>query len=112
MYTPPVSAPYDTLVRILLHLQVPAHRIGYTQLCEAIPRFAQDTTQSITKDVYPYVAAQLGYPDWRAVESAIRDVIADTWENGNRDAWESYFPGYTSAPSNKRFIATLAEYLK
>lgn len=112
MNTPTVSDSYDMVVRILLHFHPPVHRIGYKQLCCAISRFAQDPTQSLSKDLYPYIAEQMGYPDWRAIETAIRGVIADAWRNGNREAWTYYFPDLTCAPSNKRFIATLAEYIQ
>lgn len=112
MNTASLTAHSDTISRILLHFQFPVHRIGYKQLCCAISRFAQDPTQSLSKDLYPYIAEQMGYPDWRAIETAIRGVIADAWRNGNREAWTYYFPGLTCAPSNKRFIATLAEYIQ
>lgn len=102
----------DSVGHILFLLQIPVHRIGYKQLCVAIPRFAQDTTQSLSKDIYPYVADSLGYVSWQAVERAIRDAIADAWENGNREVWAMYFPGCAAAPTNKRFIATLAEHIE
>lgn len=111
MYLPTV-VPEDVICHILLSLQFPAHRIGFQQLCLAIPQFARDTTQSLTKDLYPYIAKAMGYEDWRAVEHSIRDVIAKAWEKGDRQIWELYFPGAETAPSNKRFIATMARFIR
>lgn len=106
--TPPAQ---DTIRQMLRELSVPIHRTGYRQLCIAIPRFAQDSSQSLTKELYPYVAAQLGCADWRTVEHSIRVVILDAWQRRNPKVWEKYFPGAQKPPSNKQFIATLAEFL-
>lgn len=96
---------------ILMELSVPPHRIGYLQLTLAIPLFKKDKQQSMATDLYPTIAAHLGYPDWRAVEHAIRDVIVYAWEHRNQKTWDKYFPNCTEIPSNKRFIATIAEYI-
>lgn len=97
----------------MLHeLGFPAHRIGYKQLCIAIPRYAQDSTQSIIKELYPYIAVIFGYTGWCAVEHAMRCAIHDAWFNCDPDIWEEYFPNSRKPPSNKLFIATLAERLE
>lgn len=97
----------------MLHeLGFPIHRLGYKQLCIAIPRFAMDDTQSLTKDLYPYLATYFAYSDWRAAESAIRDVIVAVWADRDPAVWGKYFPNLKKPPSNKQFIATLAERLK
>ena len=97
----------------MLHdLVFPIHRFGYEQLIVAISRYAQGDILSMTKELYPYVAKHFGYTDWRAIEHAIRTVITDTWGVRDSDIWESYFPRYQKAPSNKQFIATLAERLQ
>ncbi|MBQ6852078.1 MAG: sporulation initiation factor Spo0A C-terminal domain-containing protein [Oscillospiraceae bacterium] len=101
-----------TTARILLELSIPAHRMGYLQLCIAIPAFAGNKQQSMAKELYPSVADAVGCLDWRAVEHAIRTVIADAWKRRNPEIWAQYFPGSQRAPSNKQFIATLAEYLE
>jgi len=96
----------------MLHeLALPIHRRGYSCLCIGIPHFATDRTQSLSKELYPFIAAYYGYSDWHAVESAIRDVILTAWENRNPAVWEKYFPNQSRVPSNKQFIATLAERL-
>ena len=58
------------------------------------------------------VAKELGYPDWRAVEFAIRRAILWAWEHRDDALWETYFPGLTKAPTNKQFIAALALRIK
>lgn len=97
----------------MLHeLGFPSHRLGYKQLCIAIPRFSANDTQCLTKELYPYLAKRYSYPDWRAAESAIRDVIVGVWAERDPAVWDKYFPNLKKAPSNKQFIATLAERLK
>lgn len=96
----------------MLHeLGVPVHRVGYPQLCVGIPRFAENKTQSLTKDLYPYIADHFGHFDWRSTEHAMRLAILHAWDHGDPAAWAKYFPGLQKAPSNKLFISTLAEYL-
>lgn len=98
--------------RMLLELGVGVHRMGYGQLCLAVPRYAEDLTQCLTKDTYPYVARQLGCTDGRAVEHAIRMAILDAWDRRDPAVWDSYFPCGEKPPSNKQFIATLAAFLQ
>ena len=105
----PITAFFDH-TRVILHeLGVPVHRNGYRQLGVAIPCFALDDTQSLSKELYPYVAARFGHTDWRCVEHAIRLVILDAWDRRDPEVWEQYFPNCRKPPSNKQFIATLAE---
>lgn len=99
-------------IKMLHELQIGIHRLGYRQLFIAIPCYALDNNQSLSKELYPYVAEYYGYKDWHPVEHAIRVAIIDAWEHRDPFTWEYYFPGSKKAPSNKRFIATLAERLK
>lgn len=98
--------------RMLHELQVGVHRNGYRQLVIIIPRFALDESQSLTKEVYPYAADYFGYTSWQPVEHAVRIAILDAWKRCDPAVWEQYFPGMKKPPSNKQFIATLAERLK
>ena len=108
MYTPSESQ-----VRIMLReLGIAVHRRGYRQLCIGIPLYARDVTQSLTKELYPTIARELGYPDWRSVERAIRSAICDAWGNSRSAVWAAYFPDAGKPPSNKEFIATLAERIQ
>ena len=97
---------------MLADLGIPPHRIGYKILCVAIPQFALDDSQSLTKELYPALAEYFGYTTWQPVEHAIREVISDAWEHGNRAGWELYFPSFDKAPSNKAFISALAKFLE
>ena len=96
----------------LRQLNTPVYLSGYRCLCVAIPVFVQDISQSMCNELYPAVAKELGYMDWRAVEFAIRRAIMSAWEHRDQRIWEEYFPGATRTPTNKQFIATLAQRIK
>lgn len=96
---------------MLLELHVPIHRVGFEQLCIAIPCFARDPAQSLSKELYPQVAEHFGNADWRSVERAIREAIYYAWNHGDPAVWEAYFPGQLTAPSNRLFIITLSRRL-
>ncbi len=99
-------------IQMLRELRIGIHRLGYRQLFIAIPCYAMDDMQSLSKELYPYIAEYFGYSDWHPVEHAIRVAIVDAWEHRDPIVWEYYFPGSKKPPSNKQFIATLAERLK
>ena len=106
-------APAQEMTRQMLQeLGIPANRIGYRFLCAAIPCYAQDSNQSVTKELYPAIGPAFGYSNGCAVERAIRGVILDATEHNETDVWKQYFPRCHKAPSNSLFIATLAECLK
>lgn len=96
----------------LIELGIPINRVGFQYLCIAIPAYAKDSMQSLTKELYPAIGIQFGYPNGYAVERAIRNVIVEAWEHGSADTWAQCFPWCSKAPSNSLFIATLAERLK
>ena len=100
------------IIEILMELGFPAHRVGFGQLCRAVERYALDSSQLLSKELYPAIAQELGYYDWRAVEHSIRDVIVSAWKRRDAATWGKYFPGCRKAPSNKRFVATLAQFLR
>ena len=108
----PAAPPQEQTAQMLHEIGISVHRHGYAQLCIGIPRFAQDSTQCLFKELYPYIAKELNCTDCRAVERAIRSVISDGWQRRDPDVWGSYFPGSARPPSNKLFIATLAERLR
>ena len=112
--TPTDQTTYDQqeLTICMLHeLCFAVHRSGYKQLCVAIPRYAQNNIQSVTKSLYPYVAAHFD-TDWQAVEHSIRFAVHCAWNQRDPEVWDRYFPHSKKAPSNKEFIATLAERLR
>ena len=101
-----------TTVKIILHeLGIPVHRIGFRFLCMAEICYCINDRQSLTKELYPAVAEYFGYTDWHPVEHAIRQVILQAWTSQNSTAWCYYFPYCKKPPSNKLFLATIAEHL-
>lgn len=106
------NAQQETVIQLLHLLGIGIHRLGYQYLRSAIVRFAADDTQSLSKELYPDIAEQFGIADWRSVERAIRAVILDAWENRNEAVWEPYFPNRKKAPTNKQFLAVLAECIQ
>ena len=95
--------------QLLWELGFPPHTMGYKQLCIAIPLYGKDREQSLSCNLYPAVAEVFHLRDSRAVERAIRTAITKAWQN--QAGWERYFPGHTKPPSNKVFIAAMAEQL-
>ena len=107
-----ISLQRESTCGLLHELQIRIHRIGYRHLVILIPCYALDADQSLTKELYPYVAEHFWYSSWQPVEHAVRIAIQDAWERRDPAVWEKYFPGMKKPPSNKQFIATLAERIK
>lgn len=107
-----IQSPFRSAAARLLHtLSFPVHRLGYKHLTSALARFAENDRQSLTKEIYPAVGREFGCTGG-AVEHAIRMVIVDAWCCRDCRVWDGYFPNRTTAPSNKVFLAVLAEYLQ
>jgi len=99
-------------IAMLHELSLGVHRLGYKYLTVAVPRYYLDDSQSLSKELYPYVAEVFGCTDWHSVERSIRAVILDARKAGNEAVWAQYFPGSRKPPSNKAFLAVLAERLR
>lgn len=116
-YTAPTAHadPSASAVHHLHLLNVPTHLDGYRQLCLALPMFAQNPQQLLTKELYPAVARLCGCPDGRAVEHSIRKAIHAAWRQKDNAIWRKYFtlhPGKKNAcPTNKEFLCRLVEIL-
>lgn len=97
-------------------LHIPSHLDGYRQLCLALPMFARDPHQRITKDLYPQIAKLSGCNDLRNVEHSIRKAIRAAWLHRDNAVWRKYFAfsshGTIPCPTNKAFISRLAELLR
>lgn len=108
--------PRDQASLLLYSLGVPVHLEGYTILRLAIPLFAADPTQRLSKDLYPATAKQLGDMDIRSIEHAIRTCIKAAWKRSNIFSWQKFFPldsnGDLPCPNNLKFIKTLAEHIR
>ena len=106
---------HAAVVHHLRLLNIPHHLDGYRQLCIAIPLFAENPHQFLTKELYPAVAKQYGSKDGRLVEHSIRKAIHDGWMQRDVAVWRKYFPlnvyGSHTCPSNKVFLCVLAELL-
>ena len=113
----PVSA--DLQSRTIHHLHqlgFPVHLDGYKQLCVALPLFARNPQQLLTKELYPAIAKQFDHKDIRAVERSIRKAIRDTWKCRDNATWRKYFSfnsqGYIPCPTTKEFLCRIAEILR
>ena len=104
---------------MLLALGVPVRLKGYGYLREAVVIMAKNPGQSITKELYPAVAAAFRTENARVdrdrVERCIRNAIAIAWKKRDPQVWGLYFPnqedGSGRGPTNGDFIARLAEAL-
>lgn len=103
---------YNPTIVLLHELGLSTHRLGYKYLTVAIPCYVQDGEQSLSKEIYPYVGRCFHFAHWRSVERSIRSVITDGWEHRDPEVWERYFPRQEKAPTNKQFMAVLAERLR
>lgn len=119
---PPVFArpdPKTYVSNVLLSLGVPTKLKGYGYLREAILLMAQDPTQSITKVLYPGVAAIYKKENVRIeakhVERSIRSAIEKAWDRRDEALWRMYFApdggGSLRRPSNGAFISRLSDSL-
>lgn len=100
---------------ILMALGIRTRLNGYRYLREGIILMAKKPGQSMTKELYPGVAAICGCKG-RHVERSSRTAIESAWENRDRAAWSVYFaPGgewEQECPSNGAFISRLADVLR
>lgn len=104
---------HEATITMLHELGISIHRLGYVYLSIAVPYFATNNAQSLSKELYPYVAKQLDkYTNWYAVERSIRTVVLAAWNRRDPVVWERYFPRYKKVPTNKQFIAVLAERIR
>jgi len=110
---PDVRVPSTKQETVSVHLRilgVPRHG-GFDDLRVGTPLFAQDPDQSMTKEFYPAVAALRGRSNWKQVEKAIRTAKLAAYRNRNDAVWKEYFPDTSECPTNKDFIARLAEFV-
>ena len=109
------SDAHTWVVRHLHALKIPTHLDGYRQLYLALPLFAENPLQLLTKELYPAVADLCCCKDSRAVEHSIRKAIQAAWKNRDNAVWSKYFTGSCAVqeecPTNKEFLCRLAEIL-
>lgn len=114
---PPVISrpdPQVSVSNLLLVLGIGSNRKGYHYLRAAIPLYAKDPSQSMTKELYPDVA-KICQSDAKRVERSMRDAIEKAWENRDDQIWKLYFAsgssGEVQKPTNSVFISRLADCL-
>lgn len=102
--------------RFLRGAGVPAHYRGYQYVKSGIVMAAMDMDRlgDLMKDIYPAIAAK-HHTGVRNVERAIRYAIERTWLYGNPRVLRQLFghncEGGFGKPTNKEFIATIADRL-
>lgn len=113
----PVFAYPDPRIQVsnmLLSLRFATKLRGYTYLREAVLLMAQDRNMSITKELYPAVAARCGATT-EQVERSIRSAIQQAWDRGDRATWRMFLSvgeDYSATrPSNGTLITCLADRL-
>ena len=98
--------------QVLLHMGFAPKLGGYGYLIDAIPLYAKDPSQAITKELYVAVG-QLHGKAGPLVERAIRNAIDKAWQMGDPAVWRKYFPcgpdGTVPRPSNGSFITRMAQ---
>ncbi len=112
---PNANSEADYIQGYLHRLGIPAHLDGFQQLCVALPLFAADPGQLLTKELYPAVARVCGCKDARSVEHSIRKAIHAAWTHRNDRIWSKFFApgprGIIPCPTNKAFLSRLAVLL-
>lgn len=103
-----------TVSNVLLSLRIPTKLRGYVCAREAILYLMRCPGMSVTKELYPAVAALCdGTP--AQVERAIRGAIQAGWTTGAGEAWAQFFQrradGTIHRPSNAEFLSRIADHL-
>ncbi len=100
--------------RLLLALGFRMGKVSYNCTFHALICKCTNPDSSVTKEIYPLVAKQLG-GNTKQVEKAIRDAIKQAWDRGSKNLWRLYFPtgddGELRCPGNDEFLARMAKAL-
>lgn len=107
--------PRNAAANLLLQFRIATKHRGYTYLREAVALMAEKPGQSITKELYPEVAAHFGV-DHKQVERCIRTALESAWNRRDEQLWRMYFApgtdGCLRRPTNGEFICRLADCLQ
>lgn len=107
-----IRDPVRTRVRnLLLDMGFRTNLCGYRYLVSALCILIEHPEQSLTKELYPYVAKQ-HKGSWQQIEHGIRLSVADAWENRNPDAWKRYFSNEKRKPTNSVFLTRITQLLQ
>ena len=115
-----ISVNYNTnhleqkISKLLHDLGMPSHIKGYQYIRDAIKLMHTNNNlfNSITKEVYPYIANRYQTTSSR-VERAMRHAIEVSWSRGDYDLMDEIF-GHSvdfdrAKPTNSEFLATIAD---
>ncbi len=116
----------EKVTKILDEIGVSTGLKGYNYLKTAICMIVEDSDiiNDVTRVLYPAVArkhtiiigGKLQATTAGSVERAIRKAVEVAWDRGDAGALDSYFGAGSAfggkAPTPKRFIATIADYVK
>lgn len=107
--------PRPMAAEIMLRLGLTTKHQGYACLREAIALMVSNPRQSITKELYPAVAALLNSSQ-KNVEHLMRTAIYFAWSRRDDSVWQNYFPagpdGTVLRPCNSAFISRIAEAIR
>ena len=107
--------PRAQVSNMLLSLGVPTKLRGYGYLREAVLLMVKRPAQSITKELYPAVAANCGATAAQ-IERSIRSAVKNSWLRQEDTTWQMYFPtgeaGNRRPPTNTEMITCLADRLR
>lgn len=96
---------------LLLKLSLRPKLAGYAYLTEGILRMVEHPEQSITKELYPAIAAA-HRTTVEAVERSMRTAINGAWKRMDVQIWRQFFPadsnGVIPRPTNADFLSCLA----
>ena len=108
--SPAPSNAGQIVAKIIEELGYPSHRDGYKMLKLGVPLLAQAPDQLLSHQLYPAIGKLCG-KSRSCVEAAIRTLTQEAWQNGPREAWESYFPNQKECPTNKQLLSRLVQLL-
>lgn len=107
--------PRTYVSNLLLSLGIATKLNGYGYLREAVILMSRDPEQSVTKVLYPRVAAMFHCKSTH-VERSIRSAIESSWKRRDDRIWHLYFrpgaDGEIPKPTNAEFISRLADSLR
>lgn len=95
---------------VLSELGLPNGRQGFQHLITGLPLLMRQRDQRLSKELYLTIA-RANNTSPKGVEKAIRDTIRAGWKSGNREIWQSYFPGCSRCPKNKEFLFRVTDLL-
>ncbi len=106
--------PRAVVSNALLRLGVSTKLRGYGYLRECVLLMARDPQQSVTKELYPAVAARFDATAMQ-VERSVRSAVNTAWSRQDRQAWKLFFTpddtGTIPRPTNAAFVSRLADML-